>query len=102
MSVTGHGGKAADIDLSDAEALIAGQYVRCAICGQWVGPSDLHRLTIEDAVLCWRCGDVGLLGENLVCETVFTYRESIADRNRGARTLGSGHPDKRRKREEGG
>jgi hypothetical protein len=60
-------------NLSDAEALTAGQYVRCAICGQWVGPSDLHRLTVEDAVMCWRCGDVGLLGENLVGGTVFTY-----------------------------
>jgi hypothetical protein len=40
-------------DLSDAEALTAGQYVRCATCGQWVGPGDLHRLMIEDAVRCW-------------------------------------------------
>ena len=41
-------------DLTDAEALTAGQYVRCAICARWVGPSDLHRLTVEDAVMCWR------------------------------------------------
>jgi hypothetical protein len=38
---------------ADAQALAAGQYVTCAICGQWVGPGDLHRLTIEDAVMCW-------------------------------------------------
>jgi hypothetical protein len=70
-------------NLTDAEALTAGQYVKCAICGQWVGPSDLHRLTIEDAVMCWRCGDVGLLSENLVGETVFTYSESSASGKRG-------------------
>jgi hypothetical protein len=42
------------MDLSDAKALTAGQYVKCAICSRWVGPSDLHRLTVEDAVMCWR------------------------------------------------
>jgi len=27
-------------ELSDADAIRAGQYVRCSRCGRWVGPSD--------------------------------------------------------------
>jgi len=27
-------------DVSDADAICAGKYVRCSLCGQWVGPSD--------------------------------------------------------------
>jgi hypothetical protein len=69
--------------LSDAEALTSGQYVRCAICDRWVGPSDLHRLTVEDAVMCWRCGDVGPLSENLVGQTVFTYARLAEDGKHG-------------------
>ena len=43
-------------DLSDAEAIRAGQYVRCAGCGQWVGPSDPAWLPDEsDGVLCSLC-----------------------------------------------
>ena len=30
-------------NLTDAEALTVGQYVRCAVCGQWVGPTDVDR-----------------------------------------------------------
>jgi ferredoxin len=70
-------------DLTDAEALAAGQDVRCAICGQCVGPCHFHRLIFEDGVMCSKCGDVGLLRESLVGGTVFTYagREQAEGRN---------------------
>ena len=41
--------------LNDAEALQAGQYVKCAKCGAWVGPSDCHLVTPDGGVLCATC-----------------------------------------------
>ena len=76
------------VELKGAEALTVGQYMLCAACARWVGPSDLHRLTVEDAVICWQCGDVGLLGENLMGETVFTYSEATTGRDPGDRGTG--------------
>jgi hypothetical protein len=38
-------------EFTDAQALTVGQYLRCAICGQGVGPSDLHRAHLGDADL---------------------------------------------------
>jgi hypothetical protein len=35
-------------------------------------------------VMWWRCGDVGLLGGNLLGETVFTYSDSSAGKRRSS------------------
>jgi hypothetical protein len=43
-------------EITEADAIRAGQYVRCAGCGKWVGPSDPAWLPVEgDAVLCGEC-----------------------------------------------
>ena len=43
-------------ELSDAEAIRAGQYVRCSKCGRWVVPSDPAWLPDEDGrVECSLC-----------------------------------------------
>ena len=55
-------------DLSDAEAIRAGQYVRCAQCGRWVGPSDPAWLPDEsDGVLCSLCVTGMDLGPGVSC-----------------------------------
>jgi hypothetical protein len=33
---------------------------------------------VEDSVICWRCGYVGLLTENLMSEPLLTYSETRA------------------------
>ena len=43
-------------ELSDAEAIRAGRYVRCSRCGRWVGPSDPAWLPTEEGrVECALC-----------------------------------------------
>jgi hypothetical protein len=73
-------------DLTDAEALKVGQYVPCATCDRWVGPSDLNRLTAEGTVLCAACAYPGLTPEELERAT-FSYPEPRDADDERARAL---------------
>ena len=78
--------KARMISLSDAEALQAGQYVKCGNCGACVGPSDGLRLTPDGTVLCATCAYPWLTPEGLERMT-FTHAEPEDSEDEQARAL---------------